>query len=79
MKVPVCWVNDLLPNTARQMIPMTEYLTLGYVNLHSIRNLYLVSNAAGTHDSMRINGEWRMLKKIPVSVGYNQLIYHQTV
>ena len=28
---------------------------------------------------MDVNGEWGILKKIPVSADYNQLIYDQTV
>ena len=28
---------------------------------------------------MTVNGEWGILKKIPVSADYNQLIYDQTV
>ena len=50
-----------------------------YVSLHPIRNLYLISNTLGTHNSMDINGEWGILKKIPVSADYNQFIYDQTV
>ena len=51
----------------------------GYVVLQHIRNLYLISNTLGTHNSMSVNGEWGILKKIPVSVDSNQLIYDQTV
>ena len=50
-----------------------------YVSLHPIRNLYLISNALGTRNSMDIKGEWGLLKKIPISVDSNQLIYDQTV
>jgi len=53
--------------------------TSGYVNLNPIRNLYLISNTLGTYNSMAINGEWGILKKIPVSDDYNQVIYYQTV
>ena len=28
---------------------------------------------------MSINGEWGILKKIPVSAGYNEIVYDQTV
>ena len=53
--------------------------TSGYVNLHLIRNLYLISHTLVTYNSMVVNGEWGILKKIPVSADYNQLIYDQTV
>ncbi len=28
---------------------------------------------------MSINGEWGILKKIPINVGYNEIVYDQTV
>ena len=28
---------------------------------------------------MSINGEWGILKKIPVNAGYNEIVYDQTV
>ena len=61
------------------MLCFQSFVTSGYVNLHPIRNLYLISNTLGTYNPMAINGEWGILKKIPVSADYNQLIYDQTV
>ena len=90
-KVPTCSVNDMLQNTVKQIIKadgatqvvtnavLPKFWTSGYVNLHPIRNLYLISNTLGTYNSMAVNGEWGILKKIPVSADYNQLIYDQTV
>ena len=90
-KVPTCSVNDMLQNTVRQLIKadgatqvvtnavLPKLWTAGYVNLHPIRNIYLIPNTLGTYNSMTINGEWGILKKIPVSADYNQLIYDQTV
>ena len=90
-KVPTCSVNDMLRNTVMQIIKADGAIQIvtnavlpkiwcsRYVSLHPIRNLYLISNALGTHNSMDIKGELGLLKKIPISVDSNQLIYDQTV
>ena len=65
-----CSNNDMLHNTVRQIIPITASCATGYVDLHHVRNLYIISNTAGAHNSMISNGEWGILKKIPVSVVY---------
>ena len=91
-KFPSSSVNDMLHNTVPQLIRpdinppanptdarLLDNWAYGYLNLHPIRNLYLISNTLGTYNSMAVNGEWGILKKIPVSADYNQLIYDQTV
>ena len=74
-QVPTCSVNDILQNTVMQIIEadgatqvvtnvvLLTFWNSGYVNLHTIRNLYLISNTLGTHNSMTVNGEWGILKK----------------
>ena len=55
---------------ARQVVinaVLEKVWTSGYVDLHHIRNLYLISNTLGTHNSMAVNGELGILKKIPVN------------
>ena len=76
-RIPVCSVNDMLGNTvpniihavgARQVVinaVLGKVWTSSYVDLHPIRNLYLISNTLGTHNPMAVNGEWGLLKKIP--------------
>ena len=51
----------------------------GYVDLLPIRNLYLVSNTLGTHNTTSVNGEWGILKRIHVHDCYNEMVYDQTV
>jgi hypothetical protein len=81
----------MLQNTVMQMIKadgaiqivtkavLSKIWSSRYVSHHPIRNLYLISNTLGTHNSMAVNGEGGILKKIPVSADYNQLIYEQIV
>ena len=78
-KVPTCSVNAVLRNTVKHSIPAEEarqvvinavlekVWTSGYVDLHHIRNLYLISNTLGTHNSMAVNSELGILTKIPVN------------
>ena len=78
-KVPTCSVNAVLRNPVKHSFPAEEarqvvinavlekVWTSGYVDLHHIRNLYLISNTLGTHNSMAVNGELGILKKIPVN------------
>ena len=75
-------MNTIPAAGARQAVinaVLVKVRTVVYVDLHHIRNLYLISNTLGTHNSMAVNGEWGILKTIPVSVDYDQLIYDQTV
>ena len=74
--------NMIQADGARQVVinaVLPKVWTSGYVDVHLIRNLYLIANTLGTHNSMSVNDEWRILKKIPVSADYNQLIYGQAV
>jgi hypothetical protein len=60
-KFPLCSVNDMLHNTFPQLIrpdinppvnrtdaSLNDYWVSGYLNLHRIGNLYLISNTLGT-------------------------------
>ena len=69
-KFPFSSVNDMLHNTVPQLIRpdinppanptdarLLDNWAYGYLNLHPIRNLYLISNTLGTYNSMAVNGE----------------------
>ena len=77
--VPQLIRPDINPPANPTDASLPDYWVSGYLNLHPVRNLYLISNTLGTYNSMAINGEWGILKKIPVSANYNQLIYDQSV
>ena len=76
-KVPTCSVNDMLQNTIKHIIKsdgatqvvtsavLPKFWTSGYVNLHPIRNLYLISNTLGTYNSIAVNGEWGIQRRPP--------------
>ena len=50
-----------------------------YVDVVPIRNLYIISQSLGTYNSVSTNGEWGIIKKVPVNANYNQMIYDSTV
>ena len=76
---PLNSINTVIKNTMPKTVQTSDSFTSGFVDLFPIRNLYLISNTLGTNNSMSINGEWGILKKIPVNAGYNEIVYDQTV
>ncbi|MFM7985323.1 MAG: hypothetical protein ACKPKO_39005, partial [Candidatus Fonsibacter sp.] len=68
-------INTLIKNTVAKTVQTNDSFKSGFVDLFPIRNLYLISNTLGTNNSMSINGEWGILKKIPVNAGYNEIVY----
>ena len=62
-----CAVNSMLHSTTPRLVETTYHFASGYVDLHPIENLYLISNTLGARNSMSVNGEWGMLKKFSVS------------
>ena len=76
---PLNSINTVIKNTVPKTVQTSDSFTSGFVDLFPIRNLYLISNTLGTNNSMSINGEWGILKKIPVNAGYNEIVYDQTV
>ena len=72
-------INTVSENTTAKVVLTNDSFKPGFIDLFPIRNLYLISNTLGTHNSMIINGEWFILKKIPVNAGYNEMVYDKTV
>ena len=68
--VPLCSINEMLHNTVPMVIQITAYLTKTCVGLHPIRHLQLISNTLGAYNSMIVNGNWCILKQMPVRPGY---------
>ena len=58
---------------------MSLSFTSGFLDLHPIRNLYLVSPNLGTFDTLNVTGEMNVIKKIPVNANYNEMVYDQVV
>ncbi|MFM7980520.1 MAG: hypothetical protein ACKPKO_14505, partial [Candidatus Fonsibacter sp.] len=76
---PLNSISTRIKNTVPTSVATHDSFKSGFVELFHIRNLDLISNTSGTNNSMNINGERGILKKIPVNAGYNEMIYDQTV
>ena len=76
---PLNSINGILGNEDAKVIGTGSTFISKYLDLFPIRNLYLISNTLRNNNSMSINGEWGILKKIPVSSGYREMIHDQTV
>ena len=50
--------------------------TSGFVNLYTIRNIYLRSANLGTYSTLTLRGERDVIKKIPVSAGANEVVFN---
>ncbi|MFM7981391.1 MAG: hypothetical protein ACKPKO_18950, partial [Candidatus Fonsibacter sp.] len=72
---PLNSINTVIKNTVPKSVATNDSFTSGFIDFFPIRNLYLISNTLGTNNSMSINGEWGILKKIPVNAGYNEIVY----
>ena len=56
--------TNIQADGARQVVTsavLIKVCTSGYVDLHHVRNLSLISNTLGAHNSMVVNGEWCMI------------------
>ena len=50
----------------------------GIVNLMRYRNLYLTCPSLSNFSTLSPNGSSNVIKKIPVSAGYGEIIYNNT-
>ena len=74
---PLNSLNEMLQNYT-----ISDYNTIwysDYVNLHPIRNLYICSPNLGTFSTMSMNGDRTIIKKVPVSANYNEMIIDQNI
>jgi hypothetical protein len=51
---------------------------MGIVNLMRYRNLYLTCPSLSNFSTLSPNGSSNVIKKIPVSAGYGEIIYNNT-
>ena len=70
-------MNRVLQNYTPSELAST-YVS-GFLDLHPIRNLYLVSPSRGTFDTLNVTGDMNVIKKIPVNCNYNEMIFDQVV
>ena len=74
---PFCSINSVLQNNTPKL--NTTSFTTGYINLHPIRNVYITSYGLGNFNTMSISGERAVVKKVPVTANYKEIIFDQSV
>lgn len=73
-KAPLQSCNDVLRNTTVGYYGIDNPFISNYIDLYPIRNLYLVSSNLGNFNTMSVSGFSNIIKKIPVSANYNEII-----
>ena len=72
-------INKVLRNfTPKVNLDISSYVS-GYVDLIPIRNIYITSWGLGNFNTMSISGERAIVKKVPVTAGYGEMIHDQSV
>ena len=70
---------DKLPNPdpveSIKIIPFRS----GYLNLYHVRNVYILCNGLGNFNTMSLSGERAVVKKVPVTAGYGEMIFNESV
>jgi len=81
---PYCSMNYVLSNFAPQtnmnqapdnIVPFVS----GYINVFPIRNIYIVASGIGNFNTMSLSGERAIVKKVPVTAGYGEMIFNDAV
>ena len=57
----------------------TNSFTSNFVNLNSIRNLYITSSNLGNYNSIGANSERTIIKKVPVDSDFNYMIHNNQI
>ena len=76
---PLNSVNNILRNKVGQSNNNSTPYESGFVDLFPVRNLYIVSPNLGNHTTMTVWGEMGVIKKVPVTATYNEMIFDQAV
>ena len=72
-------INNYLNNNVMKVNTKASPYDSGYVNLNPVRNIYMTSGNLGSYNTMSVSGERSIVKKIPVTSNYNQMIYDDAV
>ena len=74
---PFASINSVLQNNTPKL--NTTSFTTGYINIYPIRNVYITSYGLGNFNTMSISGERAVVKKVPVTANYKEMIFDQSV
>ena len=74
-------INGIIQNYKldEMYIAQNETSHSGFLDLHTTRNLYLTSSAMSNHNTCSNFNIDTIIKKIPITVGYNQMLFDNVV
>lgn len=72
-------INNILRNFTPKVNNHASPYISGFVDLFPVRNIYITSVGLGNFNTISISGERSIIKKVPVTVGYDEIIHDQTV
>ena len=76
---PLQSINDVLRNTSSSVHSSGSPFVSNYIDLFPIRNLYIVSHNLGNYNTLSVSGERGIIKKVPVTANYNEMVFNQVV
>jgi hypothetical protein len=76
---PLNTMNEVLRNFTPKVNNNTSPFTSGYVDLFPIRNVYVTSTGLGNFNTLSVSGERNIVKKVPVTAGYGEIVFDQAV
>jgi hypothetical protein len=76
---PLNTINEVLRNFTPKVCNNTSPFTSGYVDLFPIRNVYITSTGLGNFNTLSVSGERSIIKKVPVTAGYGEIVFDQAV
>ena len=71
-------MNGLLKNFTAETFADTEVYRSGFVDMYPLRNIYLTCSGLGNFNTMSVSGERNIIKKIPVTAPYGEVIYYES-
>ena len=71
-------INSLMKNYVSKANDNTSW-TSGYIDMIPMRNVYLNCSGLGNFNTMTLNGNRNVVKKIPVNANAGDMIFDQTV
>ena len=79
MPKPLNTINEVIRNYTPKTCNNTNPFVSGYVDLFPIRNVYVTSTGLGNFNTLSVSGERNIIKKIPITAGYGEIVFDQAV
>jgi hypothetical protein len=72
--------NGVIKNIeSKSTIHNTENPLISYIDLQPIRNIYIKSPNLGNYNTLGLRGECDIIKKVPVTADFNQMIFDNSI